>query len=202
MPNINLRTVGATPQGPVENVVGADGYVVPADVGKVLTVQPDGTIGTGPAGVPSSGYAVPADVGKVLTVQPDGTIAPAAAAGGTVVASFFAADVADVSTEPALNGVFYTAPSNGWFRLTWVMATFAAFQPGVDSGQVNAYVGPASVDSVQASPSLRLYQGGEGTQAASFNTPADVYLRAGQTLQLQGAFGVHLTIGIQLTRIM
>ncbi len=44
MPNINLRTVGATPQGPVENVVGSDGYAVPGDVGKVLMVQPDGTI--------------------------------------------------------------------------------------------------------------------------------------------------------------
>lgn len=123
-------------------------------------------------------------------------------AGGTVVASFFVADVVDVSIEPALNGVFYTAPADGWFRLTWVLTTFGVFQPGVDSAQINAFVGAPSVDSPQVNPSLRLYQGGEGTQAAQFCTPADVYLKTGQTLQLQGAFGTHMTVGIQLTRVL
>ncbi len=121
--------------------------------------------------------------------------------GGTIVASFFKADVDDVSTEPALNGVFYTATANGWFRLTWVLTTFGDFAPGVDSAQINAFIGAPSVDSPQLSPSLKLYQGGEGTQGALFCTPADVYLKTGQTLQLQGAFGTHMTVGIQLTQV-
>ncbi len=47
MPNINLRTAGVTPQGPIENVVRADGYSA-AEVGNVLSVQPDRTIASTP----------------------------------------------------------------------------------------------------------------------------------------------------------
>lgn len=149
-----------------------------------------------------SGALLEGTPGNVLTFQPDGSLAgEPPSGGGEVVASFLGADVVDVTTEPELNGVFYTATVAGWFRLSWVLATVAPFAPGVDAVLVNAFVGPPSENSVQLRPGLQLYQGGEGTQAFTTCTPADVYLRVGQTLELQGLAGAHVTIGVRLERL-
>jgi hypothetical protein len=150
-----------------------------------------------------AGPEVKGTPGNVLTFTADGKVRGEPAGGGAApVASFFGADVADVTAEPELNGVFYTAETAGWFRLSWVVATVADFVPGVDSAQLNAYVGAPSQDAVQLQPSLKLYQGGEGTQAFTDCTPADVYLRAGDALHLEGVAGVHVTVGVRLERIV
>lgn len=36
---------------------------------------------------------------------------------------------------------------------------------------------------------------------AIFSTPADVYLKAGETLQLQGLDGLNMAVGVQLTLV-
>lgn len=117
-----------------------------------------------------------------------------------IVASFLA-EVADVTTEPALNSVFYTAPSAGWFRLSWVVTPIAPLAIGVDGARIFAYIGPPSLDSLQVTWSLTFASGGEGTQANVQSNSTDLYLKAGESLTLQGNYGLNVIVGVRLEQI-
>lgn len=107
MPNINLRTAGVTPQGPVENVVGADGYSA-AQVGEVLAVQSDRTIG------PSSIGAIVAQLSNVRFVDKATTV-PTTLQNGTLSAPFATLHQGVAAlAAPALStgGTLYIVPAD------------------------------------------------------------------------------------------
>jgi hypothetical protein len=135
---------------------------------------------------------------------PQGPAGPSGG-GGEVVASFYSTSETDLSTVPALNGVFYTVPSGGagLYRYTATFTTPGAFSPGVDSAQVGAYLnGAPGLDTVLINEATRLNAGGEGTQASlSFNRPVDLLLRVGDTIQLTSNSGGTVSVLVRLEKL-
>ncbi len=103
MPNINLRTAGVTPQGPVENVVGADGYSV-AQIGSVLAVQPDRTI------APSAAASLLAQLSTVRYVDKNTAVLTAAQTGS--ISAPFATLHQGIAALAAPGGTLYVVPAD------------------------------------------------------------------------------------------
>ncbi len=122
-----------------------------------------------------------------------------------VVASYYGASETDLSSVPELNGVFYTVPSGqaGLYRLSVAFTTPGPFVVGVDQAQVSAYLnGPPDLNSILIQEPSRLYQGGEGTQAAlTYNRPADLLLNDGDTVQLSSYSGGVVSVLVRLERL-
>lgn len=121
--------------------------------------------------------------------------------GATLVASYYNASSADLSAIPQLNGIFYTVPVGGagLYRYAATFGTPGAFVPGVDSAQISAFLNGTSQDAIELNDPTKLYQGGEGTQAALFfNRPIEVLLHDGDTIQLSSFSGGTVSVLVRL----